>query len=80
VKTETLAAPEGAARVLLTLPKGKTAEVAVRLAGKGAVELSGGLKLEGDCAILGLGEKPLVAGGRVLDKAGRVVVEARYGK
>jgi hypothetical protein len=80
VKFESLPAPEGAARVRLALPGGKSVEVAVRLSGREAVELSGGLKLDGDCAILGLGEKPLAAGGRVLGAGGGAVAEAHYGK
>ncbi len=79
-KVEVLPAPEGAGRVRVALPGGKTVEVAVRFSGKASVPLSGGLKLDGDCAILGLGEKPLVAGGKILEEAGRVVVEKQYGK
>lgn len=75
VKAESLAAPEGAARVRVTLPGGKSVEAAVRFTGKDAVELTGGLKLEGDCAIVGLEAKPLVAGGRVLDAAGATVAK-----
>ncbi len=80
VKLEALPAPEGAARLRLALPEGKTVEVAVRFEGKAAVELGGGLKLEGDCAILGLDEKPLAAGGRILDVAGRTVAGEQEAK
>ncbi len=80
VEIEALKAPAGAVRVKVTLPGGKGVEVAVRLAGKAPVPLSGGLKLDGDCAILRPGAKPLVAGGRVTDAAGRAAAEHRYGK
>ncbi len=73
VKVEALSAPEGAARVRAALPGGRSVEVAVRLAGEAAVEFGGGLRLEGDCGVLGLGTKPLVAGGRILAVDGSVL-------
>jgi len=80
VRVNALAAPPDAARVRMAVSEDKTVEIAVRLAGDGPVELSGGLELDGDCAVLGIEDKPLVAGGRILDNTGRVVVERRYGE
>ncbi len=78
VKVEALPAPEGALRVRVTPPGGKACEVAVRMGGRGGVPLSGDLRLEGDCAILGPGGKPLVTGGRVVDGTGKVLAEHAY--
>ncbi|MHC4916825.1 MAG: alginate lyase family protein [Planctomycetota bacterium] len=80
VKAEALPAPGGALRVRVTPAGEKACEVAVRFEGKAPVPLSGGLKLEGDCAVLGIGEKPLVAGGRVVGKAGEVLAEHACGR
>lgn len=70
---EMLPSPDGAARVKVTLPGGKIYEVAVRLADKGDIGLTGGRKLQGQCAIIDPDDKPLVGCGRVLDEKGNVL-------
>jgi len=70
-----LPAPEGAARLTVALPGEAPVEIAARLAGTGAVPLTGGLTLDGACAILRPGQPPLVAHGRILDDSGRVRAE-----
>ena len=77
VAVESLDAPGGAMRLGLTLAgakqrDGKKFEVAVRLAGKRPVPLSGGLSLDGFCAVLRPGKPPLVALGTVTDEAGHI--------
>lgn len=75
-----LDAPAGAVRLKLTLPDQRPVEIAVRLTGGAPIPLSNGLTLDGDCAILGLGEKPLVAGGRVTDHGGKSLTQHAYSK
>jgi Heparinase II/III N-terminus/Heparinase II/III-like protein len=79
IKVEALPAPQGAMRVRITPPDGKPCEVAVRFSGKTPVPLSGGMKLDGDCAVLGISGKPGVVGGRVLGANGKVLAEHAYG-
>ena len=52
VKVERMDAPDGVVRLKLTPPDGKQIEIAVRLAGEVPVALSGGISLEGRCAVL----------------------------
>jgi hypothetical protein len=73
-----LGAPAGASRVQVSLPGKAPIEVAVRLAGKAAVPLSGGLKLDGQCAILRKGAAPLVVGGRVTGTGNKVLASHAY--
>jgi hypothetical protein len=80
VKVESLPTPEGALRVQVIPPGTQPVEVAVRFEGKAPVPLSGGLKLEGDCAVVGPGVGTLVVGGRVIDETGHIVAEAEYGE
>ncbi len=80
VKVEALEAGAKSLRVRITPPGEKSCEVAVRFGGNTPVPLSGDLKLDGDCAILGLGPKPRVVGGRILDAAGKPVAEHAYPK
>lgn len=68
-----LPAPEGAARLSVALAGQPATEFAVRLAGTGAVPLSGGLQLEGACAVLRAGQPPLAVHGKVVDAQGRVL-------
>jgi len=76
---ECLPAPRGAQRVRVTWGQGLCVEVAVRFEGREPVPLSGGLEFDGDCAIIGLQARPLVAGGRVSDGAGRNLASHDYG-
>jgi hypothetical protein len=80
VKVEALDAPAGALRVRVTPPGGKPLEVAVRFDGEAAVPLTGGMKLDGQCAVLGPDGKPRVVGGRILNAGGKVLAEHSFGK
>jgi len=80
IKVEALPAPAGALRVRVTSPGEKPVEVALRFEGARPVPLCGDLTLEGDCAIVGLGAGPLVAGGRVLGPRGRALASHSYGE
>jgi hypothetical protein len=73
-RAKSLPAPDGAARVRFRAG-GRDLEVAVRLAGEQPVGLTGGLTLEGDCAILGLAAQPRVVHGKVMDAAGKTLAE-----
>ncbi len=75
VTAEWLPAPDGAARLAVTLPGEAPVEIAVRLDGTDAVPLSAGRTLHGACAILLPDTAPLVAHGRVLDAAGNVLAK-----
>jgi hypothetical protein len=78
VEVTSLDAPAGCARLRVTPDGGKPVEVAVRLAGKAHVTLSGGLILNGDCALLGLGDAPRVLGGQITDADGKVCARHEY--
>jgi hypothetical protein len=69
VGVRALDAPPGAVRLEFALPGRERTEVAIRLFAEKPVPLSNGLTLEGDCAIVRPGLKPLVAGGRITEHA-----------
>jgi hypothetical protein len=81
VRVTALAAPAGAVRLQIELAGRERVEVAVRLAGREPIGLSGGLQLEpqAQCAVRWAVDKPLVFGGRVLDDAGRPLAEDETG-
>jgi hypothetical protein len=74
-----LPAPAGSALLAVEAASQQIDKIAVRLAGDVAIELGGGLKLQGDCAIWRSGQQPLVACGWIADAGGRVVAEHRVG-
>ncbi|MEX0742381.1 MAG: heparinase II/III family protein, partial [Phycisphaeraceae bacterium] len=78
VMVERLSAPQGVLRLRLTPPGGESIEVAICLCGDGdePIALSGGLTLEGACAVLMPGQAPRAACGRLRDRMGAIVHEA----
>ena len=72
---EQLPAPAGAIRFRIHRVGGESLEVAMRLDGSEPVPLEGGLLLDGWFTLVRGGTDPLLAGGRLLDRSGRVLAE-----
>ncbi|MBW4518515.1 MAG: heparinase II/III family protein [Scytolyngbya sp. HA4215-MV1] len=65
VKVELLPAPLGSMRIAVTVPGQPTDEIAICMAGNQPIPLSGDLLLRGNCAVLSVGQSPIVAQGSI---------------
>ena len=70
-----LPSPQGSVILSIKIPGENEDKIAVRIIGDEVINLGENLKLDGDCAVISAGEKPLVANGCIIDKFGNAIVE-----
>ncbi|BDA72006.1 conserved hypothetical protein [Calothrix sp. PCC 7716] len=73
ITVEILPYPEASLFLTIKIDGTPEEKIAVRMSGHEVINLGDGLELDGDCAILRTGKKPLVALGCISDKNGNII-------